>query len=767
MPPARASWLDSARARHQIAAYPKPANPAEVRMQRTVTVHMIGNAHLDPVWLWHWQRGSDEALATCRAACDLLDDDPAFVFTRGEAWVHEQVRTLDPALFERIRGHVATGRWAVVNGWWVQTDTNLPTAAALLATARLGQAWFREHLGLAEVPVAYLVDSFGHGAYLPRLLREAGQRGFVFMRPQQHEHALPSCLFRWRSPDGAEVLTFRIPGGYGCGRAQHLEGHIRNALAAPRPDGVDHVMCFYGVGNHGGGPTRKTVAWIHAHREFAPGVRLEFSSPARFFAAVEAQASACPVVEGELQMHAPGCYSVCGALKRDLRSAELAVTDAERLLARCPQAPAAELHDDLDSAWKTICFNQFHDVLPGSSIAEAVAAARRQAGAARDTAERVTHHLLRRWSGIPACMVEGQRLHLVNRAPVPVAGLADVELWLDWQAWNHHLEGAEGTVVPHQLVPPASLICEGWNAPIPRLLLPIDLAAGEALTLRVADGPAPVSAAGKPDAAPPVFRDGALENGRLRVHFGPEGLAQVERDGRPCLARPLLLGALADGSDTWSHDIDRYAGPVQALAAFAAPVPVENGPLRCTVRLDGRIGGSRVRLYVALERGAARVDLRLETNYQEALTVLKASIAPAAPLRTRRDRVGGGWLERGLDGREYPVHHALRVHDGETSLGVLFPDSSAADVAVTGTVRVTLLRNSVHAYHSSNRLPQEEIPALRERFGTDEGPQALRLSLAFAEAASEASLESVLALQQQPPWAWDDYCGGSRLRRCE
>ena len=129
-----------------------------------LVVHMVANAHLDPVWLWPWQRGSDEAMATCRSACDFLDQYPELIFTRGEAWVYEQVRALDPELFARIRAHVAAGRWDVVNGWWVQPDLNLPTATAILRTASVGQAWFREHLGLAGVPVAYCVDSFGHGA---------------------------------------------------------------------------------------------------------------------------------------------------------------------------------------------------------------------------------------------------------------------------------------------------------------------------------------------------------------------------------------------------------------------------------------------------------------------------------------------------------------------------------------------------------------------------------------------------------------------------
>ena len=141
----------------------------------SLTVHMVSNAHLDPVWLWHWQRGADEALATCRVACDLLDEYADLHYCRGEAWVYEQVRVLAPDLLERVRNHIRSGRWEVVNGWWVQPDCNLPTLDAIRASARLGHAWFREHLGVESIPVAYNVDSFGHGAYLPRAIVDAGQ----------------------------------------------------------------------------------------------------------------------------------------------------------------------------------------------------------------------------------------------------------------------------------------------------------------------------------------------------------------------------------------------------------------------------------------------------------------------------------------------------------------------------------------------------------------------------------------------------------------
>ena len=138
-----------------------------------LTIHMIGNAHIDPVWMWQWPAGLDEALNICRTACDLLDTYPEFKVTRGEAWVYEQVRRIDSKLFARIKAHVAAGRWGVVNGWWVQADCNLPTAASFIKQGQVGRAWFKEHLG-AAVTVGYQVDSFGHNANLPVFLHKAG-----------------------------------------------------------------------------------------------------------------------------------------------------------------------------------------------------------------------------------------------------------------------------------------------------------------------------------------------------------------------------------------------------------------------------------------------------------------------------------------------------------------------------------------------------------------------------------------------------------------
>ena len=742
-------------------------------MTPPLTIHMIANAHLNPVWLWQWQRGADEALATCRSACDILDDYPEVYFTRGEAWVYDWVRRMDPALFARIRAHIAAGRWEVVNGWWVQPDLNLPTEEAILQTARLGHAWMREHLGIAEVPITYNVDSFGHGAFLPRMIRQAGQRYYVMMRPDSGERALPAPLFRWRSPDGAEVLTHRIEGFYAWSapRSRYDLTWKLDAVIDKAPEGIGHMAAFYGVGNHGGGPTRAAIGWIRAHRDYKPGVRLEFSTLARFFAAIEPHRERLPVITDELQMHAIGCYSVCGALKREIRAAELAAIDAGNLVKRRGFKAPRGSRKKVASVWETVCFNQFHDIFPGSSIAEAVETQRRQIGGACSRLDEIVYECLRHPDSRPRRnTIEGHRLHLVNRLNRPWRGLVEADLWTLDYAWNHHLVDEQGRIVPSQRIDSGAMMTWSDSATFgpPRLLLPVELGKGQSRILRILAGICDAGPAADLEGAPPRFEGGVLSQDRVAVRFGARGVESVRAlpGSAEVLDEPMALQVIEDYSDTWSHGISRFDGAVASEARFGAPCLVESGPLVAKVRLDGTIGGSSIRLFVWLERGDDSVHLSLATNYRERHSVLKARIAPAGGVSARRDRVAGGWIERHTDGKEYPLHHALTWKSRARALGLVLPDTFAVDVS-GDAIRPTLLRNSLHAMDGSTREKLLAHPRQAERFGTDEGPQSLRFSLAMNEAAQPRVLESLLDCRQRPPWLWDDYRGLSRVHEFE
>ncbi len=160
------------------------------------TIHLIANAHLDPVWLWDWREGFTEGITTCSAILDLMDEDPELTFIRGEAAVYEHIERLAPETFARIKAMVAAGRWDIVGGSYIQPDTNLPSTRTLLKQFERGRAYFASRFGQTPT-IAWAADSFGHSAGLPDILAQSGMTGFAFTRPYRGDLPLPGPAFWW------------------------------------------------------------------------------------------------------------------------------------------------------------------------------------------------------------------------------------------------------------------------------------------------------------------------------------------------------------------------------------------------------------------------------------------------------------------------------------------------------------------------------------------------------------------------------------------
>ena len=417
-------------------------------------VHMIGNAHLDPVWLWRWQAGSDEAIATFRAAADICDDYPEFVFTRGEAWVYQQVADIAPDLIERVHELVDRGQWHIVGGQFIQPDCNLITEQGWRHQFQRGLQYFETEFGIRP-RFAYNVDSFGHPATLPDILSDLGFRGYLFHRPRPDQVELPSQTFRWRGSGGAEVLGFRIVPGY-VARTASLHDQIMRAVEAADPR-VGHAMCFYGVGNHGGGPTRDSVEYILEHRNAFPGVELRFSTPDAFFAAVEPFRDDLPVVDYELQNVFPGCYSVMHDIKQRQQSGEHLLDQASRVLTRYGEDTADRqgLTQKLGRAWDDLLFTSFHDILAGTSIPSAWESVRAKQGRAIADGEELIHTVTRRWARANLPAFEQQQIVVVNPDESEWAGLVEVEPSLYFDRWGERwLSDVDGNPIQHQLVQP-------------------------------------------------------------------------------------------------------------------------------------------------------------------------------------------------------------------------------------------------------------------------------------------------------------------------
>ena len=249
-------------------------------------IFMIGNAHLDPAWVWSWQEGSCEAKATIRSALDRMKEFPDFKFVCSSSSVYQWIEDFDPEMFEEMKVRVKEGRFIIVGGWKVQPDCNLPSGENFARNSLYSQRYFFENFGKTS-KVGYNVDSFGHNAMMPQILRKSGMKYYVYMRPMEWEKSMQENVFTWQSPDGSRVTAFRINQEY-CKQFNSmdvLEDYLADCKKFYKGKSF---MGYYGVGNHGGGPTIKNIQMIEEYNERADGeFHLTMADPVEYFEKIE------------------------------------------------------------------------------------------------------------------------------------------------------------------------------------------------------------------------------------------------------------------------------------------------------------------------------------------------------------------------------------------------------------------------------------------------------------------------------------------------
>jgi len=301
-------------------------------------LYMIGNAHIDIPWLWPWPEAMTVGLSTFRAALDRMNEYPDFKFTASSAILYEWAASADPGMLAEIRKRVAEGRWDVVGGWMVEPDVNIPNGESLIRQGLYGQRIFQQLVG-RRAQIGYNPDSFGHPGTLPQILKLQGLHGYVFMRPGAHEKQLPADVFWWQGADGTRIFTYRISGSYGITRDVQAQMHDY-VTKLKEPTGS--MMLFYGAGDHGGGPAKDTINLILDARKQAGAPQVLFSTPDQYFqdvapgfspahAGLKAGATSpnYPVVDDDLQHHSVGCYTALSEIKKDNRTAEMALAAGE------------------------------------------------------------------------------------------------------------------------------------------------------------------------------------------------------------------------------------------------------------------------------------------------------------------------------------------------------------------------------------------------------------------------------------------------------
>ncbi|HVU78079.1 MAG TPA: glycoside hydrolase family 38 C-terminal domain-containing protein [Gaiellaceae bacterium] len=701
----------------------------------TRTLHMIGNAHIDPVWLWQWPEGYQEVRATFRSALDRLRENDDFVFTHTSVLFLEWVEESDPEMFAEIRERIAEGRWQVVGGWWIEPDCNIPAGESFVRQGLYGQRWLLDRFGIVATTGANL-DSFGHNASLPQILAKSGMDSYVFLRPKPDENPhVPAPLFRWEAADGSSVLAYRIPHEY-CAPRDDLGDHVEKSLAT-LPDDLDELAVFYGVGNHGGGPTQANLRSIAELNERGDGTRLELSSLRAFFDAVADDP--VPTWRGDLQYHAPGCYTTHSGIKRWNRRAENLLQRAEKWAA-IADALGAQPYPlaQLSKAWQLLLFNQFHDTLAGTSIEPAYEDARDQVGHASSIAGLAFNRAVQSIARQIDIPFEESTFPVVVFNPHPWRLRTDVELEYNWLK-PEGVSLADG--VPLQQT--RSLTTMSANRA--RLVFPADVPPLGYRVYRIVPGA--VEAADAVRAT-----DTSLENdhvlleidrstGRIRRLVHKASGADLAAPGRP------HASVVADVSDTWGHEVRAYDDVIGEFECTSVEL-VENGPVRAMLRVESRYGRSVLREDYALGADAPYVDVNVVVDWHQELELLKLRYPTSVTDARATFEAPYGHLERETDGHEDPGQTWVDVSGDGRGLAVINDAKSGYDV-LGADLGVSVVRSPVWAWHDPRELePDGDFEYM------DQGRQRFRIRLVpHAGDWREAGVVRLAAELNQPAYA--------------
>lgn len=257
------------------------------------SIHLICNAHLDPVWLWQSEEGVAEALSTFRIAASFCEEYDEFVFCHNEAILYEWVEQYEPELFKRIQGLVKAGRWHITGGWYLQPDCNMISGESLIRQITLGKEYFQEKFGVYP-KTAINFDPFGHSRGLVQVLKKAGFESYLFMRPSAERCKLPADIFRWQGYDGSEIIGHRLFGCYMTLRGTAC-AKLQDFINSKQEHDVGAVT--WGIGNHGGGPSRADLEELNEYIRKHPELDIKHSTPNDFFAELKKTGTKLPVHE--------------------------------------------------------------------------------------------------------------------------------------------------------------------------------------------------------------------------------------------------------------------------------------------------------------------------------------------------------------------------------------------------------------------------------------------------------------------------------------
>jgi len=672
-------------------------------LYRRFAIRAVGNSHIDLAWLWPWTESVEVVRNTFTTVLHLMDEFPEFRFTHGAAQTYAWMEEKYPRLFEQIRRRVQEGRWEVIGGSWVESDMNLPHGESLVRQLLYGTRYFQEKFGVS-IRVGWNPDAFGYNWQLPQILKKSGMDFFVTQKIFWNEVTkFPHRLFWWEAPDGSRVLTY-FPHHYG--NPIEPVPMARDVADFAAASGHGEYMHLYGVGDHGGGPTRSMLET--ARRWQRPDVvypRLFFGTVQGFFDRVmeDVPRLNLPVWRDELYLETHrGTYTSQAETKKNNRRNEALLLTVEKFSAFARLSGQEYPQADLEGAWKKLLFNQFHDILPGSSIRAVYRDADRDHAEIRRIGTGLLHRALEEISG--RIDTRGPGVAVVVFNPLSWARTDVVETTIP-------LAGAPATVVvqdPNGRVMLAQVIERRPDVNRVRIrFIAEDVPPLGSKVFHIVPG----RGRSRPQSSLAV-RGWSMENEYLRITIDPTTgcltnlYDKVNR--REALDRSgcgNLLQAFYDKPqvyDAWNIDAN-FEDRRWDLRETESVTVTERGPVRAVIRIVKRFQNSRFVQHLILYPKIPRLDCLMEADWREKHTLLKVAFAVAVRARRASFEIPFGAIDRPTTREtpaeqakfEVPAHHWADLSDSDYGVSLLNDSKYGYDVR-DNVIRLSLLRSPAY-----------------------------------------------------------------------
>lgn len=623
---------------------------------RRPTVLSTGHAHLDTAWLWPLWRTHQKVAHTVATALHLMDRYPEYHFSMSQPQVYDFLKKDDPELYARLKQRAAEGRFEQVGMMWIEADCNVPSGESLVRQFLYGKQFYDAEFGAAK-HILWLPDVFGYSAALPQILRGCDIDVFMTTKISWNQfNRMPCDTFRWRGIDGSEVMTHFVTATdqplkhwaeaqFYTYNGSMLPSQVFGTWNHYRQKNInDQVLYIYGYGDGGGGPTEEMLELARVMDNLPGFPRVQLGRVDEFFEQVYERVWNDPELPrwvGELYLeYHRGTYTSQARTKQNNRKSELLYREAEWLNAWAHVLGGPNHQPELDQQWRMILLNQFHDILPGSSVPLVYVESEQQFAAVQHTGEELLKQALSYVleNDDSSAPVSHQHADQVQTSVKPTNSNLMLINTLPWErcevvsmphttAIAHsqqitELDGSQKTLVEVR-VPGygyADLASAALEEPSTDQGLPVEIL--DRMRLKVSKN--------------------ILENGELRISLDDNGeiasLYDLSEERELVLAGMTLnqLVTYEDRPMFWeAWDIDAYYDekpyPVREIVDWKV---VEEGPLRAAIKITKRVGKSSIRQRISLTRDSRRIDFQTEVDWQERQTLLR-TLFPLALNATR------------------------------------------------------------------------------------------------------------------------------------